>query len=316
MRSQVSAGLLLGALLAVAGGTGCSPEASEGATNRRSGSAQIDVVCTTGMVADIARHVGGEQCKVTALMGEGVDPHLYKVSPRDVRLLDGADVILYNGLLLEGKMADLFGKLADKKPVHAVAAGLPHDDLREPEGSAGHPDPHVWFDVSLWMRCVEHVRDVFAEFDPDNAAEYGSNAKTYLAELAALHKFVTEQVATIPAQQRVLITAHDAFGYFGDAYDIEVRGIQGISTESEAGVSDINALIDYMVQRKIKAVFVESSVSEKNVKALLEGCQSRGHEVRIGGELFSDAMGADGTAAGTYTGMVRHNVGTIVGALK
>ena len=274
----------------------------------------IDVVCTTGMVADLVRNVGGDKVKVTQLMGEGVDPHLYKASPGDVNLLSGADAIFYSGLHLEGKMADVFVRMARKKPTFAVTEYIPEERILEnPEGAF---DPHLWFDVSLWREAAGVVRDALKAFDPPHAAEYQGRADAYQAELARLHDYAKAQLATIPKERRVLVTAHDAFRYFGRAYDVEVKGIQGISTESEAGVREVNALVNFLVERKVKAVFVESSVSDKNVRALLEGCRARGHTVAIGGELFSDAMGKDGTPAGTYVGMVRHNVDTIVKALK
>lgn len=280
------------------------------------GAYPIGIVATTGMVADLARNIGGEHVSVSALMGEGIDPHLYKASPGDVTKLRGANLILYSGLHLEGKMADILLRLARRQPVYAVTEKLPEDLMREPPEFLGQYDPHVWFDVAIWSRCGEFVRDLLAEFDPAHAEDYRRNAEPYLAELAALDRYARERIATIPDEKRILVTAHDAFGYFGDAYNIEVIAIQGISTESEAGVYKINQMVDALVTRKIKAVFVETSVSDKNIMALIEGCRARGHEVVIGGSLYSDAMGKDGTPAGTYPGMVRANVDTIVGALK
>jgi manganese/zinc/iron transport system substrate-binding protein len=204
--------------------------------------------------------------------------------------------------------------MARKKPTFAVTEYIPEG--RVLDNPAGAFDPHLWFDVSLWREAAGVVRDALKAFDPKHAAEYQSRADAYQAELAKLHDYAKAQLATIPKERRVLVTAHDAFRYFGRAYDVEVRGIQGISTESEAGVKEVNAIVDLLVQKRIKAVFVESSVSDKNVKALLEGCAARGHTVVVGGELFSDAMGKDGTPEGTYVGMVRHNVDTIAKALK
>lgn len=276
----------------------------------------INVVCTVGMVADIVRNIGGEHVQVRALMGEGVDPHMYQASPGDVRLLSGADVIVYNGLNLEGRITDVLVKLARKIPTIAASEGVPEDLLREPPKFKGHYDPHVWFDVSLWMHSVQHTRDVFVELDPDHADDYVRNSAAYVKELEALHDYAKRRIATIDKNRRTLVTAHDAFGYFGRAYDIDVRAIQGLSTESEASVKDINELVAFIAKRKVKAVFVESSVSEKNIRALVEGCAAAGHSITIGGELFSDAMGREGSAEGTYIGMVRHNVDTIVKALK
>lgn len=276
----------------------------------------LRIVCTIGMITDAARIIGGDRVEVTGLMGEGVDPHLYKASTGDVRLLSEADLILYNGLNLEGKMGDLFVRMARSRPTVAVTERIDEKLLREPPEFAGHYDPHVWFDVEMWSHAVERIRDALIELDADGRSEYERRTKDYLEELYEMNEWISEQISTIPAESRVLITAHDAFGYFGRAYDIEVRGLQGISTESEPSLKDVNDLVDLLVSRRIKAVFVESSVPRKSIEALIEGCGARGHAVRVGGELFSDAMGRAGTPEGTYVGMVRHNVETIVNALK
>jgi manganese/zinc/iron transport system substrate-binding protein len=273
-------------------------------------------VATTGMVADIVRHVAGDKANVTGLIGEGVDPHLYKPTRNDVVALQEADVIFYNGLLLEGKMTDVLVKVARRgKAVYAVTELLDEKDLLEPPAMAGHYDPHVWMDVAAWSRAVEAVARSLGEFDPTHAAFYKDNARRYQAELERLNEYTKGVIASIPESRRVLVTAHDAFGYFGRAYGIEVKGIQGISTESEAGLEDINRLVDFIVSRDVQAVFVESSVAEKNVRALLEGAKSKGKTVIIGGGLFSDAMGAPGTYEGTYIGMIDHNATTIARAL-
>jgi len=305
---------------------GCSPPANSSADKNEhsktvalkhkfAGQQPIKIVCTTGMVADIARNVGGKHVEVKALMGAGVDPHLYKASPGDMSLMSNADVVFYSGWHLEGKMTEIFDNLAREKPTIPVAERtIPHDQILEVDGGAH--DPHVWFDVSLWSLAAGAVRDALIEFDPSNAADYRANAAAYQKRLATLHEEAKTKIATIPKEQRVMVTAHDAFRYFGRAYDIDVRGIQGISTDSEAGVKQINDLVAFLTQRKIKAVFVETSVSDQNIKSLLEGSSAGGHKVVIGGELYSDAMGEDGTPEGTYEGMVRHNVETIVKALK
>jgi manganese/zinc/iron transport system substrate-binding protein len=274
------------------------------------------VTATTGMIADVAQEIGGPYVEVTALMGPGTDPHLYKAREKDIRLLSGADIILYNGLHLEGKLGDVLQKMARKKRVIAVSDHLPRSRLHSWEAAKGAHDPHIWFDVTLWMKVAERLRDVLIQSAPPHKATLAKRAQDLLERMKSLHRWAQKETATIPKERRVLVTAHDAFGYFGTAYDIEVRGIQGISTEDEAGVKDINELIDFIVQRKVKAVFVESSVPKKNIEALVEGCKARGHDLRIGGELFSDAMGKAGTPEGTYLGMVRHNVITIVKALR
>lgn len=306
---------LAAALLLALGLSACDRKPASAPT----GSAPpLRVVCTTGMIADAARAIGGDHAQVVALMGEGVDPHLYKPTPGDIRELSDAQVIFYNGLLLEGRMVDVLVKMAapPKRFTVAVTEHIDHGRLREPEDFGGHADPHVWFDVSLWARAAERIRDAYIEADPAHRDAYTANAASYLDQLAELHAWCHAQIATIPKDRRVLITAHDAFGYFGAAYDIEVLAIQGVSTDSEASVKQINQLVDTIVSRKINAVFIESSVSPKTIEALVEGCRGRGHTVKIGGELFSDAMGAAGTPEGTYVGMVRHNVQTIVSALK
>lgn len=274
------------------------------------------IVTTTGMVADVVRAVAGDKARVNGLMGEGVDPHLYKPTRDDIAALLKADVVFYSGLMLEGRMTDAFLRIARRgTPVFAVTELLDEKFLLEPEAFEGHTDPHVWMDVQGWKQAVEVVAGSLGEIDPANAAAYKENAAAYVAQLERLDAYAKQAVASIPEERRVLITAHDAFNYFGRAYGIQVRGIQGISTESEAGVADINRLVDFLVDRKIPAIFVESSVSDKNIRALIEGARSRGHTVRVGGELFSDAMGAPGTYEGTYIGMIDHNVTTIARAL-
>lgn len=306
-------------LLLLAGGCGTpanetSPGGVRPAARTFTGGYPIAVVCTTGMVADIVQNVGGRQVRVTHLMGEGVDPHLYKASPGDISQLNAADIIFYSGQHLEGKMGDIFVRLARKKPTFAVTETISEEKILEVNG--GVHDPHLWFDASLWSDAAGVVRAALAEYDPPHAADYQTATKAYQEELAALHEECRRRIATIPRERRVLVTAHDAFQYFGRAYDIEVKAIQGISTESEAGVREINNLVDFIVRREVRAVFVESSVSDRNIKALVEGCRARGHDVAIGGQLFSDAMGKAGTPQGTYVGMVRANVDTITKALQ
>lgn len=276
---------------------------------------RLAVVATTGMIADTARQIAGEHAAVVGLMGEGVDPHLYKSSPGDVRLLSDADLILYNGLHLEGRMADVIVKMAGKRRVVQVTDAIEPARLREPPEFAGHYDPHVWFDVSLWVEVSRRIRDALIEADAQHAPAYRANAESYISHLSEINAYAKATLATIPEQQRTLITAHDAFGYFGQAYGLKVQGIQGISTDSEASLKDISGLIDTLVSSRVPAVFIESSVPRKTIDALVEGCTSRGHSVVIGGELFSDSLGKDGTPEGTYTGMVLHNVDTITRAL-
>jgi manganese/zinc/iron transport system substrate-binding protein len=281
----------------------------------RDGGGPLQVVATIGQLTDIAQIVGGEHVEVTGLMGPGVDPHLYVATEGDVGLLQEADVIFYNGLFLEAQMAEIFEQLGERKTVTPVAENINPSLLLPWAAYADEYDPHVWFDVTLWMKAVEAVRDTYSEIDPENAADYQANADAYLQELEELHAYVQEQANRVPAEQRVLITAHDAFNYFGRAYGFEVRGLQGISTASEASTADVRALADFIVERQIPAIFVESSVPVRTVEALQEAVAAQGFEVAIGGSLFSDAMGNAGTPEGTYIGMVRHNIDTIAGAL-
>ncbi|HYF95532.1 MAG TPA: zinc ABC transporter substrate-binding protein [Symbiobacteriaceae bacterium] len=297
--------LTLAAVLLV---TGCGPASGGGAGGK------LKVTVTTGMIADLVGNVGKDHVEVTALMGSGVDPHLYKASEGDIAKLADAQIIFYNGLHLEGRMGDIFVKMAAQKPTIAVAEGIPKDLLLET--AAGTEDPHIWFDVANWIKALDVVRDGLVAKDPAHKADYEANAAAYLTQLQELDSYARTQLASIPKEQRVMVTAHDAFNYFGRAYDVEVMGLQGISTAAEYGLNDVQRLVDLLVQRKIKAVFVESSVPKRSIEALVEGARAKGHTVEIGGELFSDAMGAPGTPEGTYLGMVRHNVDTIVKALK
>lgn len=276
----------------------------------------IDAVATTGMIADIVRNIGGERVAVIGLMGAGVDPHLYKASERDVIRLADADVVFYNGLHLEGRMGKVFERMRGRVRTIAVTDSIPRDLLLAEEEFEEGYDPHVWFDVTLWMMAAERVRDALMEIDPEHASTYHDNAQRYLAKLADLHAYVLKRRDEVPEEQRVLITAHDAFNYFGRKYGFEVRGLQGISTAAEAGTADVQELARFIAERQVRAIFVESSVPERNVQAVREAVRARGFQVAIGGELFSDALGDAGTPEGTYVGMVSHNIDTIVEALK
>ncbi len=276
----------------------------------------LRVVATTGMVADLARNIGGERVHVTALMGAGVDPHLYKASERDVISLQEADLVFYNGLHLEAGMSRVLERMHDSRiQTVAVTDTIDRALLFTPPQFAGNYDPHVWFDVTLWMQAAEVVRDALVRLDPGSAPLYQANAERYLAQMADLHAYVTAQAQRVPPDKRVLITAHDAFNYFGRAYGFEVRGLQGISTEAQASTADVQALAAFIAERQIPAVFVESSVPRRTVEAVQAAVRARGFDVRVGGQLFSDAPGSAGTPEGTYLGMVRYNIDTIVNAL-
>lgn len=302
--------ILLGGGIAAAGALLGAPAWRPHATRAQD---VIAITTTTGMIGDLARNTGGERVAVTALMGPGVDPHLYKPTSGDIDTLSNAGIIFYGGLHLEGRMVDTFEGIARSgKPTFAVTANIPEEDLIVINDAH---DPHVWFDVALWQQALDEVIARMAETFPDDAATFQTNGAAYREELATLDAYVREQAERVPEAQRVLVTAHDAFNYFGRAYGFEVRGLQGISTASEAGAGDVQDLIAFIVERQIPAIFVESSVSPATIEAVQEGARAQGWEVAIGGQLFSDAMGQEGTPEGTYIGMVTHNIDTIVGAL-
>ena len=284
-----------------------------GACSNKEEAAKTDgtVVTTIGMIADVSRQIAGDHQEIINLIGEGIDPHMHQPSKSEIDKIQRAGLVLYNGLFLEGKMGTILKNRADQgNPVSAVAEGIEIQVM-----GSSVPDPHLWMDVSIWSKVAKKIGDELAAFDSKNADEYQKRRKEYQKKLNDLHTYALMVFPTIPKKQRVLVTAHDAFSYLGRAYGIEVRGIQGISTESEAGTKDINDLVTYLVDNKIPAIFVESSVSEKSVKTVIEGAAEKGHTVKIGGELFSDAMGPAGTYQGTYIGMMDHNITTIVNAL-
>ncbi|MEY4788956.1 MAG: hypothetical protein RLZ61_1174 [Planctomycetota bacterium] len=280
------------------------------------GNRPIKVVATTTMIADLLTNAGKGRVLVESLMGPGIDPHSYEPRESDVSRLMEADVVFYNGIHLEGKMADLFEESAKKKHVFAIADGLLPEDIRK-EIQTNTPDPHIWFDVQLWIKCLEFVNAKLIEIDPDNSSIYETNKKKYSATLNELHQYVKQQADKVPKEQRVLITAHDAFGYFGNAYGFQVRGVQGINTVAEANSGEIGSLATFMVKNKVRAFFVESSVPRKNLEKLKEvaALLDPNFMLSSGGELYSDALGSKNSAAGTYEGMVKHNIETIVKAL-
>jgi len=304
---------LMSGLLSLAALAGCSSGQSAATRDPNS---RYTIVTTCGMVTDIVRQVAGQRANVMGLMGEGIDPHLYSATRDDVAQLSTADVVIYSGLTLEGRMVDIFEQLRKSRTVVAVTDGIDRKELRQPEGHAGHYDPHVWMDVSLWSRGTQKVAEALAEYDPPHAAEYRKNAETYQAELKRLDEYVMQVIASIPEKQRILVTAHDAFGYFSRHYEIPVRSPQGISTESEASVKDINELVDFLVKQKIPTIFVETSTNANSLRAVIEGAGQRGVKVALSSQpLFSDAMGAPGTYEGTYIGMLDHNATVIARSL-
>ena len=278
---------------------------------------KLQVVATTSLIAEMVSEIGGDAIRVEGLMGAGVDPHLYKASEGDVNKLFQADMIFYNGLHLEGKMQDVLENM-ERQGIEIVAVSdtIGRDRLIASANFASNYDPHIWFDVSNWKLASGFIANILSKRDPDNRATYASNAARYLAHLDSTETLITNRIAELPADRRILITAHDAFNYFGRAYGFEVLGLQGISTATEAGVQDVQNLAALIVERRIKAIFVETSVPRRNIEALQEAVRNRGFEVTIGGSLFSDALGNPGTREGTYPGMVLYNVNTIVNALK
>lgn len=305
--------MLIPAALLLALAAGCNRAANPEISH---GTGQPKILATTGMLADLARNIGGPDVAVEALMGPGVDPHLYKASAGDVARLSRADLILYNGLHLEARMADVLGD--ERLRVKSVPVGerLNPERLLTADETGKTHDPHVWFDVALWTDAAGVVRDELARRFPERASHFEANAARYITELEALDREVRERITAIPEPQRVLITAHDAFRYFGRAYGIEVHGLQGISTTSEAGTADVENLAAFIVSRRIPALFVESSVPPRTIEAVQQAVRSKGFDVKIGGELFSDSMGDAGTPESTYAGMVRHNVSAIVAGLS
>jgi manganese/zinc/iron transport system substrate-binding protein len=295
---------------------GCAPEGQK--ENLNSGKAHsLKIVATTGIIGDAVKNIVGNKAKVDVLMGPGVDPHLYKASQKDLEALSGADLIFYNGLALEGKIGEILEKLkTQKKTVVALAEAIPEKELIKTDEFGGQYDPHVWLNVKIWKYAVERCGKVLQAKDSANAQIYQKNLIRYLQELDSLDTFIETEIQKIPVIPRVLITAHDAFSYFGLRYKIEVKSLQGISTVAEFGLKDVADLVDFIVQRKIKSVFMESFIPERSIKAVIEGCKAKNHQVRLGGVLYSDALGKEGTPEGTYIGMMKANVKTITEGLK
>ena len=273
------------------------------------------VVCTTNILADLARNIGGDSIRVKSLMGPGVDPHVYKATQGDIQSLSQADMILYNGLHLEGKMTEILDNLKDKKKV--VAGKLVNSRrLINSSDYQGAYDPHIWFDPFLWSEVATGLADSLKKHYPQSSQYFSYLESQYQNDLRSMHHNNDSLLTAIPDSQRVLITAHDAFAYFGRTYEIEVKGLQGISTTAEYGIKDVKRMVDFITENKIKAVFIENSIPPRSIEAVIEGCRKRDHNVKLGGELYSDALGKKGSEAGTYTGMFQHNVNTIAEALK
>ncbi|MFT4521630.1 MAG: manganese/zinc/iron transport system substrate-binding protein [Bacteroidia bacterium] len=284
--------------------------------DQKQGNNKPTIVATTSIIADVVRNLGGDSVNVVSLMGPGVDPHLYKASSGDVTLLRDGNLVVYNGLHLEGKMSEILEKLSKTNAVVALSDGMDAKAFRVINLEAHVYDPHVWFDPIIWAQGVKHLSVTMQKEFPQFKSYIAINEQRYLAEIDSVHTVCMNLVASLPIEKRILITSHDAFSYFGQRYNFEVRGLQGISTLSESGLKDVTDMVNYIINNKVKAVFIENSVPQKALKSVLEGCQEKGNEVRIGGELFSDALGADRTPEGTYLGMLHYNVSTVVSALK
>lgn len=276
----------------------------------------FNIVTTTTMITDLVKNIGKDSVNVQGLMGSGVDPHLYKASEGDVSKLTGADVVFYSGLHLEGKLVDVFEKMGRNSNTIALAETLDKNGLIGSEYFASNYDPHIWFNIEYWKQITKYLTEQLSKLDPDNAAFFEQNKKEYLKKLDVLEGEVRNTIATLPEEKRVLVTAHDAFNYFGKEYGFEVVGLQGLSTATEAGVQDVQNLAQLIIDKKVKSIFVETSVPKRTIEALQKAVQSKGYEVQIGGTLYSDALGNAGTEEGTYIGMFRYNVNTIVKALK
>lgn len=305
--------------IAVTLSAGCQPRNVGVGRPAFEGTPPLKIVCTTQQVADAVSHIAGSHAEVEALMGPGVDPHIYKAKPSDLLKLQEADMVFYNGLHLEGQVANALERLGERKPVVPFAGKLEENNdarLITPPNTVGVYDPHLWNDVRLWADCVDYAAERLCEFDGERAEDYRANAKAYREELEQLDDEVRTAIESIPADRRLLVTAHDAFGYFSKAYGIETIGLKGISTEDEADFAHLDQVREILVERQVPAVFVESSTSPRLVNKLIEECAAAGHQVHVGHELYSDAMGPADSGAETYTGMVRANVSTIVEGLK
>lgn len=317
---RVLAGLLVVVLALAACGSDPAAEASTEAQSpapvAREAGRPLRVVATIGQIADVVRNVGGDRVEVQGLMGPGVDPHLYRASESDITRLESADAVFWNGLHLEAGMSGVLERMGDLG-VHSIRVTDDIDRARllAPPEFEGAYDPHIWFDLDLWSTAVESIRDALIAMDPEGAEAYRANAAAYIAQIVELDRYVKSRALEIEERVRVLVTAHDAFNYFANRYGLQVRGLQGISTKSEASTADVQELARFISERGIPAVFIESSVPDQGVQAVIEAAAARGHTVAIGGEIFSDAMGEEGTEEGTYLGMIRHNIDTIVDAL-
>jgi manganese/zinc/iron transport system substrate-binding protein len=273
------------------------------------------IVATTSILADGIKNIVQEQAEVVALMPAGVDPHLYKASVRDLDLLTNADLVVYHGLYLEGKMTEIFEKLALSQTLIDISLGLPQTDLIRSGPEAHSVDPHIWFDVNLWSIAMEYSAAQIIIWKPELKSMIESNSKIYLSKLNRLDAEVRTKVNELRSTGQVLVTAHDAFAYFGKAYQLEVKSLQGLSTLSEPGLRDLTELITIVQENKVKAIFAEQTISPKAIRAVAAGAAERNHKVNLAGPLYTDSLDAEGTPAGTYIGMVQTNLKIIYESL-
>lgn len=305
----VGIGLLIGLVL-----SGCSKNQDVSNTSESTTKDTIQIVVTIAQIGEPMEMIGGERVEVKSLMGPGVDPHLYEATQGDITTLQNADIILYNGLHLEGNMGEIFTKLSETKPTFALGESL--DQAMLLTDDEGAIDPHIWFDLDLWKAALENATEELIKYSPEDEDYFEKNKQSYFSQIDDIKADAIEKLSSIPQEKRVLVTAHDAFGYFGQMFNIEVVGLQGLSTEDEVGLSDIQSTIDLLVEKQVPSVFVESSINQNSIQAVIEGAKKAGLDVSLGGELFSDAMGEAGTNEGSYLGMYEHNVDTIYHALK
>ncbi len=302
--------IVIGVVALILGGCQGSTEKTNNASNGDDSlNDSIQIVTTIAQIGEPIEVIGGNRVEVKSLMGPGVDPHLYKATQGDIMTLQNADIILYNGLHLEGNMGEIFTKLQESKTTLAVGETI--DEARLLKDENGATDPHIWFDLDIWKDALNSATELLKEYSPENADYFEQNKQNYFNKIEELKADATERLSSIPKEQRVLVTAHDAFGYFGRMFDIEVVGLQGLSTEDEVGLSDIQSTVDLLIEKQVPAVFVESSINQNSIQAVIEGASKAGLKVELGGELFSDAMGEAGTNEGTYLGMYQQNVDVI-----
>jgi len=277
---------------------------------------ELEIVCSTSIIRDCIQEIVGDSIRVKSLMGPGIDPHSYNPRPSDISLLNNATVVIYNGLHLEGKMAQLFEELGKRKTVLSVSSGIARNELIVTDPKTGTTDPHIWFDTKIWLDGMSRIVEYLSRAYPKYRKQFEANFKTFRVKVEMEQKELKQELTVIPEERRVLITSHDAFHYFSRCFDVKVRALQGISTTQEPGVQDVVNLVNYIVEHQVKALFVEHSVSPKAIRTVIESCQRKGHHVRVGGTLYSDALGDADSPGKTYLMMLSHNVNTLIKGLK